>query len=96
MPCAFSPLAEHDLEEIGDFIARNNPGRAVSFIRELREQCAKITNNPTAAPLRSELGAGVRMVPFGRYLIFYTFEADQIRIERVLHGGRNIPALFDT
>ncbi len=42
MQCVFSPLAELDLEEIGDYIARDNPSRAVSFIREIREQCAKI------------------------------------------------------
>lgn len=95
MQCILSPLAEFDLEEIGDYIARDNPGRAVSFIREIREQCAKITDNPTAAPLRPELGAGIRMVPFGRYLIFYTTDADLIRIERILHSARNIPALFD-
>jgi toxin ParE1/3/4 len=35
MQCFFSPLAEIDLEEIGDFIARDNPARAVSFIQEI-------------------------------------------------------------
>ena len=95
MQCILSPLAEFDLEEIGDYIPRDNPDRAVSFIREIREQCARITDNPTAAPLRPELGAGIRMAPFGRYLIFYTTDADLVRIERVLHGARDIPGLFD-
>ncbi|MHC1744157.1 MAG: type II toxin-antitoxin system RelE/ParE family toxin [Syntrophobacteraceae bacterium] len=95
MRCEISPLAETDLEEIGDYIALDNPRRAVSFVREMREQCTKIAVNPGAAPLRPELGAGIRMVPFGRYLIFYTVEAEHIRIERVLHGARNTPALFE-
>lgn len=95
MQCVLSPLAELDLEEIGDYIAHDNPGCAVSFIREVREQYAKITDNPTGAPLRPEPGAGIRMVSFGRYLIFYTTDTDLIRIERILHGTRNIPALFD-
>ena len=34
-----TPLAEQDLEEIGDYIAQDNPKRAVSFIMELHEQC---------------------------------------------------------
>lgn len=42
MQCVFSPLAEFDLEEIGDYIARDNPSRAVTFIREIREPCVKI------------------------------------------------------
>ena len=96
MQCVFSPLAEFDLEEIGDYIARDNPSRALSFIREIREQCAKITAMPQASPLRHELGEGIRMAAFGLYLIFYTVDAESIRIERVLHGARNIPALFDT
>jgi toxin ParE1/3/4 len=95
MQCVFSPLAEFDLEEIGDYIARDNPARAVSFIREIRELCLKITVMPEAAPLRPELGEGLRMMPFGHYLIFYTVNSENIRIERVLHGARNIPILFD-
>jgi toxin ParE1/3/4 len=95
MQCVFSPLAEFDLEELGDYIARNNPRRAVSFIQEIRELCIKITAMPEAAPLRPDLGEGIRMAPFGHYLIFYTVSAESIRIERVLHGARNIPVLFD-
>jgi len=95
MQCVFSPLAELDLEEIGDYIARDNPPRAVSFIREIREVCVKLTAMPDAAPLRRELGEGIRMMPFGHYLIFYTANVESIRVERVLHGARNIPTLFD-
>jgi toxin ParE1/3/4 len=93
--CIFSVVAEHDLEEIGDYIARDNPGRAVSFIHEIREHCLKITAYPEAAPLRPKLGEGIRIVPFGRYLIFYTIHADSVRVERIIHGARNIPDLFN-
>jgi toxin ParE1/3/4 len=41
MQCLFSILAELDLEEIGDDIARDNPEQAVSFIGEIRERCIK-------------------------------------------------------
>ena len=33
------PLAELDLEEIGDYIVRDNPRRAISFIGEIRDRC---------------------------------------------------------
>ncbi|MFT3803123.1 MAG: type II toxin-antitoxin system RelE/ParE family toxin [Burkholderiaceae bacterium] len=36
MTLRLSRLAANDLKEIGDYIARENPARAVSFIRELR------------------------------------------------------------
>ena len=92
MRCLFSPLAEFDLEEIGDYIARDNPRRAISFIDEIRARCFLILHTPQGSPLREELGEGVRIAPFGRYLIFYTVheDADEVRIERILHSSRDI------
>jgi toxin ParE1/3/4 len=85
----FTLRAERDIEEIGDFIARDNPMRAVTFISELTERCEQLIEHPVAAPLRPEFGPGVRMVPFGRYLIFYMFESSLLEIIRVVHGARN-------
>ena len=36
------PSAIADLEGIGDYIARDNPRRAASYVAELRHQCVKI------------------------------------------------------
>ena len=88
MQCLFSSLAERDLEEIADYIARDNPLRALSFIHELREHCRKIITFPKAASLCEELGQGIRFVPFGRYLIFYSEHPDKVRIERILSSFR--------
>ncbi len=88
MNCFFSTLAEVDLEEIADYIARDNPQRALSFIHEIRERCQKIVIFPEAAPLREEFGTGIRLIPLGRYLIFYTVHTDAVRIERILSGFR--------
>lgn len=35
------PLAQNDLEEIGDYIAQDNPGRALTFIQEIRAQMTR-------------------------------------------------------
>ena len=67
----FAPLALTDLEEIGDYIALDNPLRALSFVRELRAQCRKILDNPLAFPAREDLAPGLRVLPYGHYLIFY-------------------------
>ena len=95
MRCRFTPLAEADLEAIGDDIARGNPRRALTFVQELRERCAKIVHMPRAAPLRPELGEGIRVVTFGRYLICYSErDPDQVVVERIVHGARNLKRLF--
>ena len=44
----YTPQSKKDLSDIGLYIARDNPRRAMSFVRELREQCRKITQAPKA------------------------------------------------
>jgi toxin ParE1/3/4 len=92
MQYRFSRQAERDIEEIGDFIARDGPRRAVTYIHELRDRCSQLVEFPRAAPLRPALGNGVRCVVFGRYLIFYVVHAGVLEIRRVLHGARSISA----
>lgn len=94
MKLTFSPRAAADLNEIADYIARDGPGRALRFVQEIRERCAGIVLAPQGAVRRDDLLPGIRMVPFRRYLIFYTASGDSVRIERVLHGSRDIAALF--
>ena len=89
MRCEISPLAEFDLEEIGDYIARDNPSRAVSFVREIRACCDKIAYNPEAAPLRHDLGEGIRMAIFGRYITCELFSRkgkNEISVQRFFRG----------
>lgn len=88
MRCIFSRKAEDDLEVIADYIACDNPRRALTYITEIRERCHTIISFPEAAPLREEFGTGIRMVPFGRYLLFYTVHSEYVRIERILAGER--------
>lgn len=95
MRLAFTPLAEQDLEAIADYIAADNPVRALSFVRELREQCLRITLNPPGYRLRAELGDGIRSCAHGHYVIFFESEPDAVVIVRILHGARDIPAAFD-
>lgn len=90
MGLLFSPLALQDLEEIGDYIAQDNPGRAVSFVQELRDQCVKIYGQPQIYPLRLELGTGIRTCSFDRYLIVFTGDLSDVTIIRILHGAMDI------
>ena len=94
MRLAFTPLAEQDLEAIADYIAVNNPVRALSFVRELRAQCQRITINPLGYRLRSELGGDIRSCAHGHYVIFFESDPDAVLIVRILHGARDIPAVL--
>ena len=90
MKLTFSPRAGLDLEEIGDYIARDNPIRAISFLRELERQCQRIAKRPAAFPVRDDLAAGIRMAVHGKYLIFFRVMDKTVRVERVIHGARNL------
>jgi toxin ParE1/3/4 len=86
--------AESDIEEIGDYIAQDNPHRALSFISELRGQCQKIALSPSAYRQRHELGEDIRSCAYGRYAIFFSHGDAEVRILRILHGARDIAAQF--
>lgn len=95
MKVVFSPLAAADLLEIAAYIAEDNQKRAKDFINQLEEKCLHLGVMPSAGVARSELGKGVRMLPHGNYLIFYRADKTTVRIERILHGARDIERLFN-
>ena len=89
-----SPLAEQDLEAIADFIAQDNPHRALTFITELRNQCARIAASPKACRPRPELGMDIRSFAYGNYVIFFQEHQEELRIVRILHGAMDIERKF--
>ncbi|HOE43560.1 MAG TPA: type II toxin-antitoxin system RelE/ParE family toxin [Rhodoferax sp.] len=90
MQLELSPLAETDLEAIGDYIAIDSQGNALRFIQELRDQCRKITKAPMAYVARPELGEGLRSCAHGRYVIFFRPGVEVVRVERILHSALDI------
>lgn len=90
MRLEFSPLAEADLEAIGDYIAEDSPGNALRFVEGVREQCQKIAASPMAYVARPELGEQLRSCAHGRYMIFFRPDAQRVRIERILHSAMDI------
>lgn len=95
MKLVFSDSASHELEAIGDWIAKESPTRALSFVSELRDSCVGILSFPDACPLvpRYEI-YGIRRKVHGNYLIFYCVTADTIEIIHVLHGAQDYDALL--
>ena len=76
--------------EIAVFIAHDNPMRALTFVDDLEGKCHALGASPGIGTLRPELGEGVKMLPCGRYLIFYREANKGVRIERIMHSARDI------
>lgn len=66
MQLLITPLAAFDLEEIGDYIAQNNPVRAGGFVAELRAHCEKTCLNPAGYRRRPELSDDLRSCAHAR------------------------------
>jgi toxin ParE1/3/4 len=86
--------ADRDLDEIADYVARDNPPAAEALIDTFDEKLRLLAQLPYVGRARSELVPDLRSFPVGRYLIFYRPLDDGIIVIRVLHGARNLRRLF--
>jgi len=88
------PLAEADILEIWDYIADDSVAAADRWLDELDAKFNLLATQPMMGRVRDELEPGMRSFPFGRYVIFYMPIDEGIDVVRVLHGARDIDAVF--
>lgn len=86
----YTSLAERDLEEIHDYIARDSVANALIFLERLDHRCRRLAEMPRVGRKRPELAVNVRSVSEGRYVIFYRPRDEGITVLRVLHGARDL------
>ena len=85
MALLFSKDADRDLEDIGDYIADDNPHRAGSFVKEIRGACEGLLEAPLRFSALSGFEAiGYRRRIFGRYAIVYALIAEDVFIVRIV------------
>jgi toxin ParE1/3/4 len=94
MRLELSAFVESDLDEIAAFIADDNAGRAVTFIRDIRAKFRAIQRTPLLHQLRPDIGEEARMATVGHYAILFRVTEPVVRIERVVYGGRDLPNVF--
>lgn len=88
------PRARSDLVEIWQYIADDSEARADAFVDMIDQKLIALAANPVMGRARDELADGLRSFAVGRYVIFYRPLAEGVEIVRVLHGSRDIDALF--
>lgn len=86
--------AEKDLLLLWRYIAEDNPAAATSLLRSIDDKCALLADNPQLGPNRPDIAPSLRYFTVGSYLILYREIPDGVEIVRVLHGARNLNALF--
>jgi len=90
-----SPLVPGDLEEIADYIALDSPRHAARLLRTLHAKMKEIARQPQLYRPRPEIGADARLACVGHYVILFRIRKHAVRIERVVHGSRDLGPLLD-
>ncbi|MCI0438507.1 MAG: type II toxin-antitoxin system RelE/ParE family toxin [Chloroflexi bacterium] len=88
--------ADEDLFDIWRYIAvRSSADRADRQGVRFHERFQFLAENPFIGRARPELAPGLRSFPVGSYLILYRPTDYGIEVVRVVHGSRDIEALFE-
>lgn len=91
----FSAYVPGDLEEIAGYIAQDSPRQAVRLLRELQARMKEIAKQPSLYRLRPELGKDARLAILGQYVILFRIRSNAVRIERVVHGSRDLLRILE-
>jgi toxin ParE1/3/4 len=87
----FTRAASRDLDEIQEYIARDNPTAAKRFTETLIMRCRALTTTPHMGPARPDVGSDIRVLVIPRnYAILYRIEGDEVQIIRAVHTAMDI------
>jgi toxin ParE1/3/4 len=89
--------AEEDLEDILDYIVRDNPSAASPALDQLDHSISQLARNPRlgVVPRDDRLrNLGYRMLIVGDYLVFYVMKSKTVQIRRIIRGTRNYQFLL--
>ena len=97
MRVRISPQAQADLDEIWLYIAQENGNTdsATRVLSSIADRFALFARFPyIGKSLDAHDRPNVRTFSFGRYMIFYSTRADEIRILRIIHASRDVQSVF--
>lgn len=93
----FSPAAADDLNEIWEYIARDDIDAADRFRDQVYDAVGRLAEMPRMGHRREDLAnKAIRVWSVGNYLIFYDPESKPLEIVRILSGYRDVEALFES
>jgi toxin ParE1/3/4 len=93
-----APRAAADLDDIWLQVAKQSGSMEIAsrLIDSITERFLFLADFPYAGRARDrEFGIGTRSFPVGEYVIVYWVEGDDVFILRVVHGRRDLEALFE-
>ena len=96
LPVEESEFIPCDILDIVCRIRPHNPTAAARFVEAFKSSVELLARMPEIGHARPDLGGpqtrSWRVKGFRKYLIFYESLPDRVRLLRVLHGARDLPA----
>jgi len=83
--------AQKDLDEIFDYILRDNPSAALALLEKFDHSISQLAFNPELGVIPKDdrlKNLGYRMLIIEKYLVFYVVKPQTIQIRRIIHGAR--------
>ncbi len=84
----WSPRAERRLDEIGDYIAKDNPKRAADFVEKLLGSTRRLKEFPESGPVASENKA-FRQVVLQGYRLIYRIRVEAVEVVTIISPGQS-------
>lgn len=94
LPVVITPVAHREFFEIVDHLEERSPAAAQRLSDTFAHQCRLLGQLPGIGRMREEFGAGLRSLVIEKYVLFYRAFPDRIEVVHILHGSRDIAALF--
>jgi toxin ParE1/3/4 len=89
--------AVNDLDDIFNYIMRDNPSAAVSLLEKFDHSISQLAINPEIGVIPKDdrlKKLGYRMLIIEKYLVFYVVKANTVQIRRIIHGARQYSFLL--
>lgn len=86
--------AEQDLEDIGDFIAEDNPRKAAETVLRIVRKIEQLDTFPERHQVQEHLPGAHRFLIVGNYLAVYRIDEEHVYIVRVVQGARDMTELL--
>jgi toxin ParE1/3/4 len=97
MRLTISQLAQADLDDIWIYIASESGSAEIAdrVLDSVGHTLSLLRRSPFAGRSRdTDLRPDLRSFPSGNYVIFYRIESGDVQVLRVIHGSRDIKAIF--
>ena len=93
----YLPLAERDLLDIVDYIARDSPSAARAFVDRLDRATERLGIVPRSGKRPNDdrlRRLGYRVLIVQDYLVFYVIAGPIVQVRRIVHGARRYDFLL--